>query len=145
MNPDQALLRAWSGPVSGRDCSPIAALFDLFVVDVDRDAGRVAMRFTVPAALERPDGAPTTRAVGAMLDCALGFAALATLDPPETVVTATLRIESIDIRASPSFEARGVVVARHAGTLFARASLHGADGGIVALASTTLRLVAGRS
>ena len=144
MNPDQALLRAWSGPVSGRDCSPIAALFDLFVVDVDRVQGHATMRFTVPPAMRRDDGSPNLQATAAMLDCALGFAALATLEPPETVVTATLRIELVEVVPSSVFEARGVLVARNATTMFGRATLHDADGRLVALGSTTLRIVAAR-
>ena len=144
MNPDQALLRAWSEPVSGRDCSPIARLFDLFVVDVDRVRGHATMRFTVPSAMRRDDGSPNLQATAAMLDCALGFAALATLEPPETVVTASLRIEAVEVAAASVFEARGEVIARNATTLFARATLHDADGRVAALGSTTLRIVAAR-
>ena len=60
---------------------------------------------------------------------------------PDTIVTATLRIESIATSTSVRFVARGNVVARNDTTFFARASLHDEVGACLALGSATLPLV----
>lgn len=141
MNREHALLRAWTAPTSARDRSPLATLFELTITDVDHVTGRATTRFTVPTTMRDATGAVSGRAVVAMLDCAPGFAALAVLEPPEAIVTATLRIESVAGTSTPVLEARGILVARNASTLFTRATLHDGADRLVELASATLRLV----
>ena len=141
MNADHDLLRRWSEPTSGAHCSPILALLDLQVNAVDRAHGSVVLRFTVPEALRKASGEPAGRAVAAMLDCALSFAAMARLEPSESIVTATLRMEAVATSSSSDFDARGILVASNDVTMFVRASLHDGAERLVALASATLRRV----
>ncbi len=137
MNPDHALLSRWSAPVSMAGCSPLAARLAMTALHVDRTLGVVRLGFTPSAADRTVDGSPAPPLVAAMLDFALGFSALATIDPPDSIVTSTLRLEQVATSDAASFEVEGTVVGANDTTIFSRAELRDDRGLLVALASAT--------
>lgn len=134
MNREHAMLRSWSAPVSAADCSPLAARLAMSIDRVDPATGVVRLGFA-------PAGAPSQATIVAMLDFALGFAALAIVDPPEASVTSTLHVESVASTDATSFAADGAVTGSNATTIFTRAALFDDRGVLVALASATQRRV----
>ncbi len=136
-NPDHALLATWRAPVSAAGCNPLAARLAMTIDHVDRTAGVVRLGFAPAEAAELP----AMPAIAAMLDFALGFAAMATLAPPDRIVTSTLRIERVASFAASSFEATGTVVGANDATIFTRAELRDERGRLLALATATQRRV----
>jgi acyl-coenzyme A thioesterase PaaI-like protein len=135
MNPDHALLLSWTpGDERPFSANPLAIALALLIVALDRRRGTIDLAGQYD---ERPDE-PQMVVVATMLDFALTFAAMSTLEAGQIVATSTLRIESVSPATAGRLLARGRLEAINATTAFARGSLH-QDGRIVALASATLR------
>lgn len=143
MNPDQALLAAWrDGDDGDAGTNPLARQLAMRIVRLDRAGHRVRLRFTPVQSLRTPEGALTTTAIASMLDFACGYVAIAALVPSHTVASSTLHLDWIVDSDAADLEANASIAGRNATTVFTRATLFDGAGRAVALANSTLRILA---
>ena len=90
LNPDQELLQRFrnEGPMPF-DTNPLAAALGAELLQLDRAAARIEMRFTPTSDFGQADGSLHAGTIASMLDFAMGFSALAAVQHPQSIAAAT--------------------------------------------------------
>jgi len=138
LNEDQRLvIRFCDDPATpvAVDTNPLAAALAMVLVSIDRDAGKLVVRYTPRAQFIQAAGVVQGGAVGTMLDFAMGFLVMAVIPPEMTMATAQLSVSfQRAVRAGP-VTANAELERCGRTTAFTRASLLDADGRLVATAT----------
>ena len=151
-NPDQALIHRFvqaGGVAMPVDSNPMAQALQSTLLRVDRERGEVDIAFEPAALFIQGTGVLQGGAVTAMLDFAMAFAVLASLQPQASCATANLGTSFLAPAPRGRYKATGAVDRCGRTMAFARAQLfEEATGKLVATASSSLVVLqapAGRS
>jgi len=120
---------------------PAAALLGRTVLSADRERGVVELAFTAPPQFRNRMGNVQGGLLAAMLDSALGCAAVSVLTPPASVVTLSMSVAFLRSAAVGALHGGGRVRRRGRSVIFAEAELRDASGEVVATATGTLRVM----
>jgi len=120
---------------------PAAKLLGRTVLSADREHGVVELAFRAPRTFRNRMGNVQGGLLAAMLDSALGCAAVAMLAPPAAVMTLSMAVAFLQPAAPGALHATGRVRRRGRSIIFADAELRDAGGALVATASGTLRVL----
>lgn len=124
--------------------TPVARLLGRRVLEADRTAGVVELAFRATKQFINRHGYVQGGMLAAMLDSAVGCAAVAAL-PGQSVVTLTMNVSFLRAAEAGPMRARGRVVHRGKSIAFAEAELRDHTGEVVATATGTLRIRKGSS
>jgi uncharacterized protein (TIGR00369 family) len=131
----------WDG-VAGRVPIPrAAATLGFEFVDADVDRGTIDVAFMAKDAFTNPAGNVLGAFVAAMLYDTVGPALLATLEPDQFQSTLDLNVRFLRPVRPGRLMGRGRVVQRDGDIAALEASLHDAEGAIVATATATARVI----
>ncbi|MEO8605443.1 MAG: PaaI family thioesterase [bacterium] len=120
---------------------PAAVLLGRRVLSADRERGIVELGFTATEQFCNRLGNVQGGLLAAMLDSALGCAAVAVLPPPASVVTLSMSVSFLAPAAPGALRGTGRVRRSGRSVIFAEAELRDAADEVVATASATMRVV----
>lgn len=120
---------------------PAAALLGRTVLAADREHGVVELGFTATRQFRNRMGNVQGGLLAAMLDSALGCAAVSMLPATASVMTLSMNVSFLRAAAPGALRAQGRVRRRGRSIIFAEAELRDASGEIVATATGTMRVV----
>lgn len=145
-NPDQHLIRrVMTGDLPAPQPMATNALLEALKTELIRaqaSPGQVELRFTPGELFVQGRGVVQGGAVAAMLDFAMGFAALTQLDGDHTATTVNLNVAFLrPVQAGP-LVAVGEVERAGRTLVFTRARLEDGQGRVVATATSTLPVIA---
>lgn len=126
---------------SNAAASPAAALLGREVIEIDREAGVVRLRYRARPEFANRHGTVQGGMLAAMLDSATGVALVAQLPPDQTAVTTRLDTSFVRPAAVGPIHAVAWIEAQHDTELTVRAELKGPDDVLVATAVATLRVI----
>jgi uncharacterized protein (TIGR00369 family) len=119
-----------------------AATLGLEFVDADADAGLIELAFVATEAFTNPTGNVLGAFQAAMLYDTVGPALLATLEPDQFQSTLQLGVSFLRPVRPGRLTGKGRIVHRDGDLVFLEASLHDADGTLIATATATARVIA---
>jgi uncharacterized protein (TIGR00369 family) len=119
-----------------------AATLGLEFVDADVDAGLIELAFVATEAFTNPTGNVLGAFQAAMLYDTVGPALLATLEPDQFQSTLQLGVSFLRPVRPGRLTGKGRIVHRDGDLVFLEASLHDADGTLIATATATARVIA---
>jgi uncharacterized protein (TIGR00369 family) len=142
-NADHALIHRFTRGAEplAIDSNPLFVALAARLLDVDREGGTVALAFAPGVAFVQGAGFIQGGVVCAMLDFAMAFAVMARLTANEAATTVNVNVSFLratrpgELRATGSLDRLGNSMA------FTRATLHAADGALLATASSTLAVL----
>jgi uncharacterized protein (TIGR00369 family) len=120
---------------------PLSRLMDRRVVAYDKEASTADLEFTATEDFTNSLGVIQGGMLAAMLDSAVGMAALTTLKPDEAPVTIEMKVSYFNPAKPGALFAVGRVMHRGATIAHTEADLRDADGLHLARATATLRIV----
>ena len=120
--------------------NPLAASLAGYLLQVDRGAGTVQMRFAPDDRVLQGNGVIQGGIVCAMLDFAMAFAVMARLRLGEAATTVNLNASFLRSARQGIYFASGYLDRLGNNLAFSHASLAAADGSIVATACSTLKV-----
>ena len=121
---------------------PAARLLGRRVLAADRERGVAELEFDARPEFMNRHGQVQGGVLAAMLDSAVGCAAVAAL-AGQSVVTLTMHVTYLRPAVAGPIRAVGRIVQRGRSIVFADAELHDGSGEVVATAVATLRIVKG--
>jgi uncharacterized protein (TIGR00369 family) len=132
----------WDGVEGRAPLPPAAATLGLEFIDIDAEAGTIELAFTATEDFINPVGNVLGAFQAAMLYDTVGPALLATLEPDQFQSTLQLNVSFLRPVRPGRVLGKGRVVHRDGDLVFLEASLHDADGKVIATASATARVIA---
>src|ERR1039457_7267398 len=127
------------GPPGAIASNPLAVALAGYLLQVDRAAGMVQMRFAPDHRFLQGNGVIQGGIVCAMLDFAMAFAVMARLRLGEAATTVNLNASFLRSARQGSYLASGYLDRLGNNLAFSHASLAAAEGSIVATACSTLQ------
>jgi uncharacterized protein (TIGR00369 family) len=131
----------WDG-IEGRAPMPrAAATLGLEFIGADVEQGTIELAFTATEAFTNPSGNVLGAFVAAMLYDTVGPALLATLEPDQFQSTTGMNVSFLRPVRPGRVLGKGRVVHRAGDIAFLEASLHDAEGALIATATATARVI----